>query len=166
MREKERKREVFIGCRCAFFLLFLSVSSLFFGGHWIQFNPFLRLFSQSERQRANESETPETRNLRRATKEHLPLAERNKERKKDRRRRCSHHRLKNVLKRTGTSSMCFSGVTSAPKGTTHFCADWRSSGHAFKENRTPSLFSRSDQPVVIITSSLISLLRCLYSCND
>ena len=97
MREKERKREVFIGCRCAFFLLFLSVSSLFFGGHWIQFNQFLRLFSQSERQRANESETPETRNLRRATKEHLPLAERNKERKKDR-RRCSHHRLKNVLK--------------------------------------------------------------------
>jgi len=50
--------------------------------------------------------------------------------------------------------MCFSGVTSAPKGTTHFCADWRSSGHAFKENRTPSLFSRSDQLVVIITRLL------------
>jgi len=46
--------------------------------------------------------------------------------------------------------MCFSGVTSAPKGTTHFCADWRSSGHAFRENRTPSLFSRSDQLVVIL----------------
>ena len=52
-------------------------------------------------------------------------------------------------KRTGTSAIGFNGVTSAPKGTTHFDADWRSSGQQLKEKRTPSRFSRSDHVVAI-----------------
>ena len=61
MREKERKREVFIGCRCALFLLFLSVSSLFLE----ELDPIqsaLELFSWSEREREHETEKTETRN--------------------------------------------------------------------------------------------------------
>ena len=50
-------------------------------------------------------------------------------------------------KRTGTSWIGFSGVTRAPNGRMHFCADWRSSGQQLNENRTPSAFSRSDHDI-------------------
>ena len=50
-------------------------------------------------------------------------------------------------KRTGTSWIGFSGVTRAPNGRMHFCADWRSSGQQLNENRTPSAFSKSDHDI-------------------
>ena len=48
---------------------------------------------------------------------------------------------------TGISPMGFTGVQTAPNGSTTRVASIRDDGHAFHDNRTPSRFSSSEKSI-------------------
>ena len=126
-----------------------------------QINPFLL----TERERERESARPIDRNATRITpRDETALSRGNKAKFDDLDDILSSCSPTIVIKRTGTSSMCFSGVTSAPKGTTHFLRRLAIVRPRVQGESNAVFVFRSDQlkVVVIICVSLLLLLLLLW----